>query len=448
MHAAHRFMWARAADGSNYEAVVTTLKNAHALHSSTHELAEAPLSGFVLGGTLYLDPKGAHCESVTGSKLTQRPAHLAFQSEYAGVGLLRPGRVPASQAQACVVSGRVIVGVTAAEATALSVHLLREASVVNPAWTRGNRIARPGPVTGGHVRRAQAGETPETVAAAASAAKEEEEDATAGAHTRGAAGRQLGKTPVAQSSGVRRVLVVRVVWRDENASVTMDDATYLAYASNFVSFANNRSYGNMVVVPTYTPGCVYNLPNHTAAQATLPANSGSVAGWIFGDVAYALALAKPACRYSASNFEHVFVIILNAPTVGWAGIGYQPGSTFIVQVGSAGEEEGKTKDCGSQFFRADAGELLLLTLCLARQQGGYGAGVAFHEFGHNLGLQVRRKQGAELAPAAPSTTVPPHDAAALEPVGPQLPVQCRVRRRHVHHGRRRHRCVKSRLQRQ
>ena len=65
------------------------------------------------------------------------------------------------------------------------------------------------------------------------------------------------------------MLIIRVVWSDEGPAQTMTDATYLAYASQFVAFANNRSYGNMVVVPTYTPGCVYNLPNHTAAQVRL-----------------------------------------------------------------------------------------------------------------------------------------------------------------------------------
>ena len=76
------------------------------------------------------------------------------------------------------------------------------------------------------------------------------------------------------------------------------------------------------------------LSNHTSAQANNPAYSDSVAGWIFDDTSYSLALAAPGCRYSADNFEHVFSIILNAPTVGWAGIAFQPGNQLIVQVGS------------------------------------------------------------------------------------------------------------------
>lgn len=144
--------------------------------------------------------------------------------------------------------------------------------------------------------------------------------------------RNLGQTPRSQSAGTRRVLIARVVWSDQNMSDTMDDARYLSYATDFVNYSNNRSYGNMVIVPTYTPGCVYRLPNHTSVQAALPANGDSLAGWIFSDTWFAVEGAPPGCSFRQSDFEHVFSIILNIDNVDWAGIAFQPGSIFIVQV--------------------------------------------------------------------------------------------------------------------
>ena len=283
MHAKHRFMWARTVDGTSFGVVVTTLKFAHALHSSTRENVSAPLSGFVLRDTLFLDPSGVICEPMTRSTLVQSSADAEFEAAYAP--LLHPaGAVPAAaSAQACIVSGRVLLGVTAAGASKLSWNLLQDALVLNAALNRKGRVIR----AGGPLRKASAEDVPETAIAAASS----------DARLRGATARELGKAPVAQSAGARRMLIIRVVWSDENASRTMDDAWYLAYASNFVSFANNRSYGNMVVVPTYTTGCVYKLPSHTAAEGNLPANGNSVSGWIFDDMSNAIALASPGCAY-------------------------------------------------------------------------------------------------------------------------------------------------------
>ena len=315
MHEHNCYMWARTVGGASYDVVLTTFKNAHSLHSSTRKDVEAPLSGFVLRGTLFLDPSGTICESMSGSTLAQSSADAEFESAYASI--LGPGP------EACVVAGHVLLGVTAAGASTLSRGLLIDALETTTSFSRENRLVRTGPASGHPIRRARADEAPETAVAAAST----------DTRLRGLSARELGKTSLAQSTGVRRVLLMRVVWRDESAANAMDDATYLAYGANFVSFANNRTYGSMTVVPTYTPGCAYTLPNHTSAQANTVANGASVSGWIFDDLIAALALATPACQYSANNFEHLFAIIHALPTVTWAGVAFTPGSQFIVQVG-------------------------------------------------------------------------------------------------------------------
>lgn len=250
MHAMQRYMWARLVNGSSYEVVVTTLANAHALHSSTG--VDAPLSGFAMREWFFLDPSGTLCEPLADSTLAQAPSDVEFEAEYSAVGIIHPGAASASEAQACIVAGRVLLGVTAAEASALSRQLLKDVLVTNTAWSQPNRLAR-----AGRVRRATATDTDALQAAGEAAA------------ARDLAARELGKTPVAQSAGARRMLIIRVVWRDEGLAQTMSDATYLAYASKFVAFANNRSYGNSIIVPTYTTGCVYKLPNHTSAQVRL-----------------------------------------------------------------------------------------------------------------------------------------------------------------------------------
>lgn len=95
-------------------------------------------------------------------------------------------------------------------------------------------------------------------------------------------------------------------------------------------FAPPLSYGNMIIVPTYTPGCVYNL-RHTSMDAALPVNSDSLGGWIFGEADYAVQNSYPTCIQSMASFNHVFMIVgaLSAP---WAGLGFQPGSRFVIQV--------------------------------------------------------------------------------------------------------------------
>lgn len=184
-----------------------------------------------------------------------------------------------------------------------------------------------------------------------------------------------------------------------------------------------------------------------SAQANNPANSDSVAGWIFDDMAYSLALAAPGCRYSADNFEHVFSIILNVPTVGWAGIAFQPGNQLIVQVGGEGGHRGARTCTACWRFHEIARVPGHLVSCTPAPpaQGGYDDPVSFHEYGHNLGLQVCAGNGGGLGQhgwwhvpcwLACATCLAATPVAALQPVGRELADQHRVRRRHVHHGRR------------
>jgi hypothetical protein len=128
------------------------------------------------------------------------------------------------------------------------------------------------------------------------------------------------------------MLVIRTVWSDETAADTASDTTFAAYASSFVDYVNARGYGNIFVTATFTAGCIYKLPGHTSAQALDPANSNSLAGWIFGDIDNALANAAPGCVYSPSAFTNIFVAHWKLPNAGWAGVGFQPGSRFITQV--------------------------------------------------------------------------------------------------------------------
>ena len=396
MHEHNWYMWARTVGGTSFDVVLTTYKNAHALHSSTRKNVEAPLSGFVLRGTLFLDPSGTICESMAGSTLVQSSADVEFESAYAS--LLSPGP------EACIVSGHVLLGVAAADASTLSRNLLVDALETSSAFNRDNRLLRTGPASGHPVRRARADDVPETAFSAASL----------GARLRGVSARELGKTSVAQSAGVRRVLLMRVVWSDESAANAMNDATYLSYGANFVNFANNRTYGSMTVVPTYTTGCVYTLPNHTSVQANTAANKASVSGWIFDDLVYALALATPACQYSASNFEHLFAIIHALPTVTWAGIAFVPGSQFIVQVGKdtcgfAVQAVGRRATPPSSLAE------LLRPICFLSR--------VWSQFGPT-GM-IWAESGSHRTPEP--TPCPPLLCSALELVEPQLADRRRVR---------------------
>ena len=88
----------------------------------------------------------------------------------------------------------------------------------------------------------------------------------------------------------------------------------------------------MVVVPTYTLGCVYNLNGHSAAEAAAKANGNSVGGWIFSGADAAVQNGYPTCRQTMANFDHIFMIVGALPSASWAGLGFQPGSRFIIQV--------------------------------------------------------------------------------------------------------------------
>lgn len=250
MHKRARFSWIKTTDGSSYDVAVTTMRHVHTIHSGTTLGIDAPVHGFVLDGRFYLDPVGVLCEPAAGSTLTQTSSSIAFSTEYAGL-MRTTGALARVAASNCIVSGNVVLGVAPTAAASLSAFLLLEAStrrreglpgrerLLAPA--RGHARIMPGPPVsgGGDVRALERTEAP----------------------------RELAKTSISQSAGTRTVLVVRIVWSDQGpADVSMDDATYLAYAASFVSYANNRSYGNMVIEPTYTSGCVYVIPGHTYAQ--------------------------------------------------------------------------------------------------------------------------------------------------------------------------------------
>ena len=317
MNAAQRYMWAKSTDGQAFDAVVTTMHHSHALHAGTRADIEAPLHGFLFGGTLFLDPSGSLCEPSDDSILQPTPADRDLASDYAKLGLL-PSRSAGGPTGdlTCLVGGHTFTGVTSAAVAELSSFLLHDAAVRFEDLP-GNEHLRRKSASRGHLTftKSRAGGLRSLL-----------NDRTA------VVSRELGKSSVAQSSGIRKVLFMRVVWSDQSASDAMDETTYAAYASSFVTHANNRSYGHMVIVPTYTPNCVYVMPSHTKAESELEANADNVAGWIFTDKDPALAGATAQCVHSSSDFQHVYIIIINLSQGGWAGIGFQPGSTFIVKV--------------------------------------------------------------------------------------------------------------------
>ena len=150
-HVKNRYMAVQTSGGTSYDAVATTSKNADAIYSSTRQDSEAPVSGFVLHNRLFLDPSGTICESKTGSTLVQSSADAVFEAAYAV--LVSPGATPQASAslQACIVAGHVLLGVSAADASALSWHILVDAMGTNTGSSRGISLAG---ISSGRVRLA------------------------------------------------------------------------------------------------------------------------------------------------------------------------------------------------------------------------------------------------------------------------------------------------------
>lgn len=123
MHNKQRFMWAHTRSGSSFDVVLTTLANAHMLHSSTFADAESPLHGFVYKGKFYLDPQGALCEALNESSLSQSPQDGVLETAYEELGLLHRD---AAESQACIIAGHTFIGVTSTDAAALSRFLMRK----------------------------------------------------------------------------------------------------------------------------------------------------------------------------------------------------------------------------------------------------------------------------------------------------------------------------------
>lgn len=258
MHQHALFMWVTAEDGTPYDVAVTTMHHAHTLHGGTTPGVSAPIHGFFLGGRLYLDPSGVLCEPAAGSTLTQTAASAAFVAEYVEFGLL-PAAPLSGVASNCIVSGHVVLGVEPTTAVALSSFLLREAATRFEGLPGRERLLVASP---GHARFVRGG-----IAALRKGGLRRSEGRNASSSEVAAAPRDLAKTSFAQSAGTRTMLFMRAVWSDQGAAdASMNDATFLAYASSFVEYTNNRTYGNAAIVPTYTPGCVYVLPSHTYAQ--------------------------------------------------------------------------------------------------------------------------------------------------------------------------------------
>lgn len=358
-HQAHKYMWGSTVGGETFDTIVTTLHHTHALHGGSRDGVPVPLHGFLLNGTLFLDPSGVLCEPgppPSGPLRSLSSTDTSFMHEYgeameAWASLDRAPRV------SCNIGGHVVHGISQAAAERLSEHLWHEARPSFSGLPRrgvGTRPSmEPGPLRRAMLTRSHGLELERTrrgllpsdflpmLDLETKSASPTSEGAAPGGHLR-----DLAKTSVAQSSGVRQMLILRAVWSDQNASDALSLSTYLNVANAFVQFANNASYGNMVLVPTISTTCVYVLPSHTYAEAY--SNPNSVAGWVFSDVPTAIASAPGGCAYTLSSFANTYTMIAGLP-LPWAGIGYQPGNQFIVN-------------------------------------GGSGVAVAYHEFGHNLGL--------------------------------------------------------------
>lgn len=131
MHTKNRFMWVRTLEGVDFDVAITTLANAHKLHSSTMAGAESPLHGFVYKGRFYLDPQGAYCEASMDSALVQPPQDALLEYVYSDLGLLHHD---ADETEACFVAGRTFLGISSNDAATLSQFLMRKSLVqsMNP----------------------------------------------------------------------------------------------------------------------------------------------------------------------------------------------------------------------------------------------------------------------------------------------------------------------------
>jgi hypothetical protein len=253
-HQSHKFMWGTTAEGESFDVVVTTLHHSHALHGGTRDSFSVPLHGFVFNGTLFLDPAGVHCEP-SSSSLPEGDKGVGLRGAANGTWGAR-SLVPASadaaallydygdmleawgaeaeaeatttppQRASCNIGGRVVHNVSPAAAARLSTHLWQEARPSFDGLPRRHRVPPPLPA---RMRR---------VAPSDGASSIVEPD-------REQQRREL-KTSVAQSAGSRPMLIVRAVWSDQNESNALPLATYLRIAWDFVQWANNASYGNMV----------------------------------------------------------------------------------------------------------------------------------------------------------------------------------------------------------
>ena len=248
-HKAHKFMWGTAIDGQSFDTIVTTLHNSQGLHSGTRDGVPVPIHGFLMNGTLFLDPAGVLCEPAGGQAQRRSPRALsssdnAFLHDYEealeawGNDADRAGT---RDRVSCNIGGRLIHGVSPVAASRLSAHLWHEARpfVERPAARGGSSIA-------GRMRRAV------NILSAGSVTALHPSDCNSSTASKrpvlpsAAVDRVLAKSSITQSAGVRAMLIARVVWSDQNSSDALPLSSFLNIANGFVQWANNASYGNMV----------------------------------------------------------------------------------------------------------------------------------------------------------------------------------------------------------
>jgi hypothetical protein len=250
-------MWGSTVGGETFDTIVTTLHHTHALHGGSRDGVPVPLHGFVLNGTLFLDPSGVLCEPgppPSGPLRSLSSTDTSFMHEYgeameAWASLDRAPRV------SCNIGGHVVHGISQAAAERLSEHLWHEARPSFSGLPRrgvGTRPSmEPGPLRramlthGLELERTRRGLLPSDFLPMLDLETKSASPTSEGAAPDGHL-RDLAKTSVAQSSGVRQMLILRAVWSDQNASDALSLSTYLNVANAFVQFANNASYGNMV----------------------------------------------------------------------------------------------------------------------------------------------------------------------------------------------------------
>ena len=193
------------------------------------------------------------------------------------------------------------------------------------------------------------------------------------------------------STGTNRsVLMVRVDWDGGDGTSMLDGPTTLATADFLASFWAAASYGAMTVVFANASACYYAMPWVTAGNATPN-------GMLAATLAALPTHPSPACRFNASDFNHVWLLHPYSASLSYAGLAVVPG-----EGGGRGTVRAKKKRAWRRLFplsvvsyitRLDSACPLAFSLFPSSGQYAWFNGPDYsqgwtiaHEAAHNFGL--------------------------------------------------------------